>query len=68
MSFKRLLKPRSIAVFGGAQAQEMIRQSDRMGYQGEIWPVHPKKRRSWSARSTVRCRIYREAPMLRTWL
>jgi len=43
MSFERLLKPRSIAVFGGAPAQEAIRQSDRMGYKGEIWPVHPKK-------------------------
>jgi acyl-CoA synthetase (NDP forming) len=43
MSFERLLKPSSIAVFGGAQAQEVIRQSDRMGYKGEIWPVHPKK-------------------------
>jgi len=43
MSFERFLKPRSIAVFGGAQAQEVIRQSDLLGYQGEIWPVHPKK-------------------------
>ena len=43
MSIERLLKPRSIAVFGGAQAQEVIRQSGRMGYNGEIWPVHPKK-------------------------
>ena len=43
MSFERLLKPRSIAVFGGAHAEEMIRQNDRMGYEGEIWPVHPKK-------------------------
>lgn len=43
MSFKLLLKPRSIAVFGGAQAQEVIRQNDRMGYKGKIWPVHPKK-------------------------
>ncbi len=43
MSFERLLKPRSIAVFGGAQAQEVIRQSDSMGYKGEIWPVHPRK-------------------------
>ena len=43
MSFERLLKPGSIAVFGGAQAQEVIRQSDRMGYEGDIWPVHPKK-------------------------
>ncbi|MBW2542189.1 MAG: acetate--CoA ligase family protein, partial [Deltaproteobacteria bacterium] len=43
MPFERLLNPHSIAVFGGAQAQEVIRQSDRMGYKGEIWPVHPKK-------------------------
>jgi acetate---CoA ligase (ADP-forming) len=43
MSFEHFLEPRSIAVFGGAQAQEVIRQSDLLGYQGEIWPVHPKK-------------------------
>jgi acyl-CoA synthetase (NDP forming) len=43
MPFERLLKPRSIAVFGGAQAQELIRQCDRMGFEGEIWPVHPKR-------------------------
>jgi acyl-CoA synthetase (NDP forming) len=43
MSFERLLNPRSIAVFGGAQAQEVIRQSDKMGYEGVIWPVHPHK-------------------------
>ena len=43
MSFERLLNPRSIAVFGGAHAEELIRQNDRMGYEGEIWPVHPKK-------------------------
>jgi acyl-CoA synthetase (NDP forming) len=43
MGLERLLKPRSIAVFGGAMAQEVIRQSDRMGYQGELWPVHPSK-------------------------
>jgi acetyl-CoA synthetase len=43
MTIERLLEPRSIAVFGGAQAQEVIRQSDRMGFKGEIWPVHPKK-------------------------
>jgi acetyl-CoA synthetase len=43
MSFERLLNPRTIAAFGGANAAEVIRQSDRMGYEGEIWPVHPKK-------------------------
>ncbi len=43
MSFERLLNPRTIAAFGGANAAEVIRQSDRMGFNGEIWPVHPKK-------------------------
>lgn len=43
MSFLRLLNPRSIAVFGGSAAQELIRQCDRMGFQGEIWPVHPQE-------------------------
>jgi len=43
MSFERLLNPRTIAAFGGANAQEVIRQSDLMEYKGEIWPVHPKK-------------------------
>jgi len=43
MSLDRLLEPRTIAVFGGAQAEEVIRQCDRMGYEGEIWPVHPQK-------------------------
>jgi acyl-CoA synthetase (NDP forming) len=43
MPFERLLNPRTIATFGGANAQEVIRQSDLMEYKGEIWPVHPKK-------------------------
>ncbi len=43
MPFERLLQPRSIAVFGGGAAAELIRQCDLMGYGGEIWPVHPRK-------------------------
>ena len=39
----RLLRPDTIAVFGGLEAGEVIRQCDRMGYQGEIWPVHPTR-------------------------
>ncbi|HMG49342.1 MAG TPA: CoA-binding protein, partial [Inquilinus sp.] len=38
----RLLRPRSIAVIGGKPAAEVIRQSRRMGFAGEIWPVHPQ--------------------------
>ena len=39
----RLLRPRSIAVFGGAQAAAVVEQSLRMGFSGEIWPVHPTR-------------------------
>ncbi|MBL8572183.1 MAG: acetate--CoA ligase family protein [Hyphomicrobiaceae bacterium] len=39
----RLLRPRSIAVFGAGWAREVIRQSKRMGFAGAIWPVHPDK-------------------------
>lgn len=38
----RLLRPRSIAVIGGKPAAEVIRQSRRMGFAGDIWPVHPQ--------------------------
>ncbi|TBD74691.1 acetate--CoA ligase family protein [Rhizobium ruizarguesonis] len=38
----RLLRPQSIAVFGGRVARRVIEQCDRMGFAGEIWPVHPK--------------------------
>jgi acyl-CoA synthetase (NDP forming) len=39
----RLLRPKSIAVFGGAQAAEVIRQSERIGFAGDIWPIHPTR-------------------------
>ena len=42
-SLERLLRPKSIAVFGGNWATAVIRQTQRMGYAGEIWPVHPQK-------------------------
>ncbi|HLY55841.1 MAG TPA: acetate--CoA ligase family protein [Stellaceae bacterium] len=38
----RLLRPRSIAVFGGASAAEVVRQCRKIGYDGAIWPVHPR--------------------------
>jgi acyl-CoA synthetase (NDP forming) len=42
-SLARLLCPRTIAVFGGGPAAAVIAQCDRMGFAGEIWPVHPSK-------------------------
>ncbi|UWU75826.1 acetate--CoA ligase family protein [Bradyrhizobium huanghuaihaiense] len=40
---ERLLRPKSIAVFGGRQAATVVAQSIKMGFAGEIWPVHPTK-------------------------
>jgi acyl-CoA synthetase (NDP forming) len=41
---ERLLRPRSIAVIGGgAFATNVVKQSLKMGFPGDIWPVHPKK-------------------------
>src|SRR5690606_717606 len=39
----RLLRPRSIAVFGGAQAAAVVGQSRKFGFAGDIWPVHPTR-------------------------
>ncbi len=42
-SIRRILRPRSIAVFGGHFAEAVVRQCDQMGYAGDIWPVHPER-------------------------
>ena len=42
-SLDRLLRPRSIAVFGGRQAEAVITQCDKFGFDGAIWPVHPNR-------------------------
>ena len=39
----RLLHPKSIAVFGGKWADNVIRQCRRSGFTGDIWPVHPTR-------------------------
>lgn len=40
---KRLLCPKTIAAFGGRQAAAVVAQSIKMGFTGEIWPVHPSR-------------------------
>ncbi|MFK0273555.1 acetate--CoA ligase family protein [Ensifer sp. NPDC090286] len=42
-SLDRLIRPRTIAVFGGKEARRVIEQCDKMGFTGEIWPVHPRE-------------------------
>jgi len=40
----RLLRPSSIAVVGGgAWCASVVEQCRKMGFAGEIWPVHPKR-------------------------
>ncbi|HTO30604.1 MAG TPA: acetate--CoA ligase family protein [Pararhizobium sp.] len=41
-SLDGLIRPKSIAVFGGKEARRVIEQCGKMGYSGAIWPVHPK--------------------------
>ena len=39
-----LFRPKSIAVIGGGEwGRNIIRNSRRIGYTGDIWPVHPKR-------------------------
>jgi acetyl-CoA synthetase len=42
-SLERLFRPKSIAVFGGRSAERVVAENDRIGFRGEIWPVHPSK-------------------------
>ncbi|TVQ52797.1 MAG: CoA-binding protein [Rhodobacteraceae bacterium] len=39
----RLLRPKSIAVFGGAWAENVIEQAQKMRFDGPVWPVHPTR-------------------------
>ncbi|MGQ7843433.1 acetate--CoA ligase family protein [Granulosicoccus sp. 3-233] len=45
MRFGRLLNPRSIAVVGGQWAESVITQCRQAGFDGEVWPVHPRRNR-----------------------
>ncbi|MGB3830247.1 MAG: acetate--CoA ligase family protein [Mesorhizobium sp.] len=41
---ERLLRPKSIAVIGGgAFSPNVVKQSLKMGFAGEVWPVHPRR-------------------------
>jgi acetate---CoA ligase (ADP-forming) len=40
---RRLLAPSSIAIVGGAPAERVVGQCLKLGFDGPIWPVHPKR-------------------------
>jgi acyl-CoA synthetase (NDP forming) len=58
----RLLRPRSLAVFGGSAAAEVIRQADKIGFSGDIWPVHPGKNEIGGRRAFRCAKDLPEAP------
>jgi len=42
-SLQRLLAPKSLAVIGGKEAERVVEQCVKFGYDGPIWPVHPSR-------------------------
>ena len=42
-ALQRLLRPRHVVVMGGSWAEAVIVSCLDMGFDGEIWPVHPKR-------------------------
>ena len=43
-AISRLIRPASIAVFGGSWAHSVIEQCQKMGFTGKLWPVHPTRK------------------------
>ena len=43
MNLERLFRPRSIAVYGGVWSDYVVEQCLKLGFDGEIWRVHPKR-------------------------
>jgi acyl-CoA synthetase (NDP forming) len=39
----RLLRPRSVALYGGAWAENVIAELQRARFPGPIWPIHPTR-------------------------
>ncbi len=42
-NLERLLRPKSIAVIGGLEAQRVVEQCRKIGFGGEIWPVNRRR-------------------------
>ena len=43
-NLERLFSPRSVAFVGGTFAEMAIRRNQELGFDGEIWPVHPTRK------------------------
>lgn len=62
-SLNRLFRPKSIAVIGGgAWCRLVIEQCRKMGFEGTIWPVHPKAGEVAGLQAYARLEDLPEAP------
>ncbi|MEZ4608370.1 MAG: CoA-binding protein [Deinococcales bacterium] len=61
-SLRRLLKPRHVAVIGGKEAAEVIRQCQRIGFDGELWAVNPKQEHLAGLKTYARVKDLPQAP------
>ena len=43
MNLDRLFRPRSIAVYGGVWSDYVVDQCLKLGFNGDVWRVHPKR-------------------------
>ena len=41
---ERMFRPKSVAVLGGRWAENVVGECVKSGFDGEVWPVHPKRR------------------------
>ena len=41
---ERMFRPKSVAVLGGQWAENVVGECVKSGFDGEVWPVHPKRR------------------------
>ncbi|MFM2390718.1 MAG: hypothetical protein RLZZ437_2273 [Pseudomonadota bacterium] len=58
----RLLRPRHIAVMGASWAESVIAQCAKMGFAGQVWPVHPTKTHIGGLRAFASLSDLPEAP------
>ena len=43
-NLERLLRPKTIAVMGGLEAERVVQQCQKIGFEGEIWPINPRRK------------------------
>ena len=58
----RLLQPKTLAVIGGRFAEAVIEQCDRIGFEGEIYPINPKRSEMAGRRCFARIADLPQAP------